>query len=294
MSKNSKRKHAPRFLHSRMISVVSISMVLFLVGIVTMIGLVGNGLKDYVRESFSFTVILTPESSDAELAKMQGQIEQKRFVKEVTFYSKEQAMQELQKELGENPEDFLGWNPLSPAFEVQVKSDYVVHPDSISLVERELNAFPLTQSVNYRKDIVKELNDNIRTITIVMVVVMALLLMISIVLINNTIRLLIYSKRFTIYTMRLVGATSGFIRRPFIRSSVWSGVLAAIIAIALLAWAWYHMITVYPLMRTVLTPLNGAIVAGVVLLIGVILSWIAASAAVTRYLRMNADKLYRA
>lgn len=294
MSKDNRRKHTPRFLHSKVISIISISMVLFLVGIVTMIGLVGNGLKNYVRESFSFTVILSPESSDQELTQMEDQLEQMRFVKSVSYFSKEQAMEELQKELGENPEDFLGWNPLSPTFEVQVKSDYVVEPDSIAMIEKELNAFSLTQSVSYRKDIVKELNDNIRTITIVMIVVAALLLMISIVLINNTIRLLIYSKRFTIYTMRLVGATAGFIRRPFIRSSVLSGIVAAVIAIGLLAWAWYHMISVYPLMRTVLTPTNGAIVAAVVLLIGVILSWIAASAAVTRYLRMNSDKLYRA
>lgn len=269
-------------------------MVLFLVGIVTMIGLVGNGLKDYVRESFSFTVILTPESSDSELAAMQDRIEHKRFVKEVTYFSKEEAMAALTKELGENPEDFLGWNPLSPTFEVQVKSDYVVHQDSIAMIERELSAFALTQSVSYRKDLVRELNDNIRTITIVTIIVAALLLMISVVLINNTIRLLIYSKRFTIYTMRLVGATAGFIRRPFIRSSVWSGILAALIAIALLAWGWYHLLRIYPVMNAVLTPLNAVIVAAVVLLIGIVLSWMAASGAVTRYLRMNADKLYRA
>ena len=269
-------------------------MVLFLVGIVAMIGLIGNGLKDYVRESFNFTVILTPEASTDELAKMQDDIEHKRFTKDVVFFSKEQAMQDLQKELGENPEDFLGWNPLSPTFDVQVKSEYVVHPDSITMVEKELAAYPLTQSVSYRKDLVKELNDNIRTITIVMIVVAALLLMISIVLINNTIRLLIYSKRFTIYTMRLVGATSNFIRRPFISTSVWSGVIAALIAIALLTWGAFHLISIYPLMRTVLTPTNGAIVAGIVLVIGIVLSWMASSSAVTRYLRMNADKLYRA
>lgn len=269
-------------------------MVLFLVGIVTMIGLIGNGLKDYVRESFSFTVILSPESTDAELAKMQDDIEHKRFVKEVTFFSKEQAMLELKDELGENPEEFLGWNPLSPTFEVQVKSDYVIQPDSVNMIEKELVAYPLAQSVSYRKDIVKELNDNIRTITIVMIIVAALLLMISIVLINNTIRLLIYSKRFTIYTMRLVGATPAFIRRPFIRSSISSGIFAAILAILLLGWGWSRLINVYPLMHTVLTPTNGAIVAVVVLLIGILISWFAASGAVTRYLRMNADKLYRA
>ena len=294
MSKQQQGRRAPGFLHSRIISIISIAMVLFLVGVVAMLGLVGTGLKDYVRESFNFTVLLTPEATDAEIAAMKGAISGESFAREVEFYSKEQAMAELTQELGESPEEFLGWNPLSPTFEVYVKADYITTQDSIRLVEQKLNSYPLTQSVSFRKDLVEELNSNIRTITLVMIAVAVLLLLISIVLINNTIRLLIYSKRFLIYTMRLVGATPSFIRWPFIRSNVWSGIISSLVALALLGWAWVHVMTSYPIMRTVFTPTNAAIVAGIVLILGILISWFSASAAVTRYLRMDADKLYKA
>lgn len=294
MSKHQQVRRAPGFLHSRIISIISIAMVLFLVGVVAMLGLVGTGLKDYVRESFNFTVLLTPEASDAEIAAMQDQIQREQFVREVEFYSKEQAMAELTQELGESPEEFLGWNPLSPTFEVYVKADYISSTDSIRMVEEKLNTYPLTQSVSFRKDLVEELNSNIRTITIVMIVVAVLLLLISTVLINNTIRLLIYSKRFLIYTMRLVGATPSFIRWPFIRSNVWSGIISSLVALVLLAWTWVHVVTNYPIMRTVFTTTNATIVAGIVVVLGIVISWLSASAAVSRYLRMDADKLYRA
>lgn len=294
MSKKERKKGTPSFFHSRVISIISISMVLFLLGVVAMIGLVGSGLKDYVRESVNFTILLSPEAEESEIAVMERELKSEPFVKEVTYISKEQAMAELQKELGENPEDFLGWNPLSPTFEVQLKADYVSERDSIAKVEKKLGGYLLTQSLSYKNDLVDELNKNIQTITLVMTVVAGLLLLISIVLINNTIRLLIYSKRFSIYTMKLVGAKSSFIRRPFIRYNVWSGIIAAIIAIGFLAWTWYYLVTTYPLMRTVLTDTNSIIVAVIVIVAGILISWFSASSAVTKYLRMNMNKLYRA
>lgn len=294
MSNKERKKGTPSFFHSRVISIISISMVLFLLGVVAMIGLVGNGLKDYVRESVNFTILLSPEAEESEIAVMERELRSEPFVKEVTYISKEQAMKELQKELGENPEDFLGWNPLSPTFEVQLHADYVSERDSIAMVEKKLGGYLLTQSLSYKNDLVEELNKNIQTITLVMTVVAGLLLLISIVLINNTIRLLIYSKRFSIYTMKLVGAKSSFIRRPFIRYNVWSGVIAAIISIAFLAWTWYYLVTTYPLMRTVLTERNSIIVAVLVIIAGILISWFSASSAVTKYLRMNMNKLYRA
>lgn len=294
MSNKERKKGTPSFFHSRVISIISISMVLFLLGVVAMIGLVGNGLKDYVRESVNFTILLSPEAEESEIAVMERELRSEPFVKEVTYISKEQAMKELQKELGENPEDFLGWNPLSPTFEVQLHADYVSERDSIAKVEKKLGGYLLTQSLSYKNDLVEELNKNIQTITLVMTVVAGLLLLISIVLINNTIRLLIYSKRFSIYTMKLVGAKSSFIRRPFIRYNVWSGVIAAIISIAFLAWTWYYLVTTYPLMRTVLTERNSIIVAVLVIIAGILISWFSASSAVTKYLRMNMNKLYRA
>lgn len=292
-STHQKKGVQPSFFHSRVISIISISMVLFLLGVVTMLGLVASGLKTYVRESVNFTVLLSPEAQPEEIAIMERELKQEPFVKEVTYFSKEQALVDLTEELGESPEEFLGWNPLSPTFEIQVHEEYIANRDSITIVENRLNEYLLTQSLSFKYDLMEELNKNIQTLTIVMIVVATLLLLISIVLINNTIRLLIYSKRFTIYTMKLVGATPGFIRRPFVWYNIWSGIIGAIIAIAFLAWAWYHLISNYPLMRSVLTNQNGLIVAAVVLVLGILISWLSASSAVTRYLRMNVNKLYR-
>lgn len=294
MSERKQKKGSPRFFHSRLISIISISMVLFLLGVMTMTGLIGSGLKDYVRESVSFTVLLSPDAEPSEITVMERELRREPFVKEVTYYSKEQALLELQKELGENPEDFLGWNPLSPTFEVQLHSEYVSNRDSIAMVEKKLGGYLLTESLSYKNDLVDELNKNIRTVTLVMIVVAALLLLISIVLINNTIRLLIYSKRFSIYTMKLVGAKNSFIRRPFIRYNVWSGVIAAFIATAILAWVWYYMTTSYPLMRAVMTDINSIIVVVVVFVAGILISWFSAASAVSKYLRMDMNKLYRA
>ncbi|MDO5036280.1 MAG: permease-like cell division protein FtsX [Porphyromonas sp.] len=293
MSNNKKRKRAPGFFHSQSISVISIAMVLFLMGVVAVMWLIGGDLKNHVRESVNFTILLSPESDPGEITAMKRALEREPFVKELEYYSKEQAMVELQKELGENPEEFLGWNPLSPTFEVYVEADYIANEDSIAIVEEALSGYPMTESLSFKHDLVSELNENISKLTIILLVLAALLLLISIVLINNTIRLLIYSKRFTIYTMRLVGATPSFIRRPFVRYNVWSGVVAAMIAMAFLAWGWWYVLDHYPLMRTLLTLDHALTVGAVVLLLGVVISWMSASWAVTRYLRMNVNKLYR-
>lgn len=295
MSENKHKKGGtPSFVHSRLISIISISMVLFLLGIVTMLGLVGNGLKTYVRESVNFTVVLSPEAQPEEITIMEAQLKQEPFVKGIKYFSKEEALVELTKELGESPEEFLGWNPLSPTFEITLKEEYISERDSIVKVEEALNNYLLTQSLSYKQDLVEQINSNIKTLTIVMIVLAGLLLLISTVLINNTIRLLIYSKRFLIYTMKLVGATPRFIRRPFVRYNIWSGVMASLVAIAFLGWLWYHLITNYPLINSVLTMQNALIVAGVVFILGILISWFSASRAVTKYLKMNVNKLYRA
>lgn len=259
-----------------------------------MLGLVGSGLKTYVRESLNFTLLLSPEAEPSEIALMESKLRKEPFVRDIKYYSKEEALKELTDELGESPEAFLGWNPLSPTFEITLNEAYVTNKDSIQVVEQKLNDYVLTQSLSYKQDLVERLNNNIQTLTIVMIVLAALLLLISIVLINNTIRLLIYSRRFIIYTMRLVGATPRFIRRPFVRYNIWSGVMASIVAIGFLGWLWYHLITTYPLMHSVLTIEKTYIVASIVLVLGILISWFSASGAVSKYLRMDVNKLYRA
>lgn len=294
MSTKQKKARRVPVTGSSFLSTVSICAVLFLIGLVAMIGLVGQGLGNYIRESLSYTVLLDPESPDQDIASMKERIASKRYTKEVTYFSKEEAMKELSEELGENPEDFLGWNPLSPTLEVHVLSEYAASPDSVQMIAQELESFPITQTVSYRKDLVDELNRNLSNIAIIMGALALLLLVISVVLINNTIRLRVYAKRFIIYTMRLVGATGSFIRRPFITSSIRSGIIAAIVAIGLMIWCRYYLLLKYPILGGVLTLRHMAIAGAVVLVAGILISWIASSASVSRYLKMDEDRLYRA
>lgn len=294
MSTKQKKAHRVPVTGSSFLSTVSICAVLFLIGLVAMIGLVGRGLGNYIRESLSYTVLLDPESPDQEILSMRDRISQRPYTKEVTYYSKEEAMKELSEELGENPEDFLGWNPLSPTLEVHVLSEYAASPDSVQMIAQELEAFPITQTVSYRKDLVDELNRNLNSIAIIMGGLALLLLVISVVLINNTIRLRVYAKRFIIYTMRLVGATGSFIRRPFIASSIRAGIIAAIVAIGLMIWCRYYLLLKYPILGGVLSVRHMVIAGGIVLVAGILISWIASAASVSRYLKMDEDRLYRA
>lgn len=294
MSTKQKNAHRVPVTGSSFLSTVSICAVLFLIGLVAMIGLVGRGLGNYIRESLSYTVLLDPESPDQEILSMRDRISQRPYTKEVTYFSKEEAMKELSEELGENPEDFLGWNPLSPTLEVHVLSEYAASPDSVQMIAKELEAFPITQTVSYRKDLVDELNRNLNSIAIIMGGLALLLLVISVVLINNTIRLRVYAKRFIIYTMRLVGATGSFIRRPFIASSIRAGIIAAIVAIGLMIWCRYYLLLKYPILGGVLSVRHMVIAGGIVLVAGILISWIASAASVSRYLKMDEDRLYRA
>lgn len=288
-----KRERIPGFLHSRIISIISISMMLFLVGVVVTLGLVGAELGSYIREKFSFTILLSSEVKDEDITKMKHSLKKEPFVKSLLFHSKEEALKELTEALGENPEEFLMWNPLLPSFEVFIPSSYMAQKDSVAFVLKKLEAYPLVDKVMYKKDFLEELNENIRTISFWIGGGALLLLLISIVLINNTIRLLIYSKRFLIYTMKLVGATPAFIRRPFVWSSVGNGIISAILALLLLAWSWYHIISVYPVLRSLLTYEMWGVVASVVLALAVLLSAFSAVIAVGKYIYMDANKLYR-
>ena len=286
-------KRSPGFLHTRIISTVSIAMVLFLIGVITLLGLIGHSLQEFVREQFTFSVSLPAESSPADIKRVGDELRAQPFVKEITFHSKEEALQSIIAELGENPEDVVGWNPLQPSYEVTVKSGYIASSDSLAQVEKTLRKYAVADQLGYKQDLIKRLNHNLRTATIVMIGIALVLLTISVVLIHNTIRLLIYSKRFLIYSMRLVGATHGFIRRPFVAQGVFSGFFAALIALAFLAWLWVYLLQNYPYMHTVLTLPVAGIVAGVVVVLGVIIALFSSVVAVNKYLNMNINKLYR-
>lgn len=293
LMRQKEKRHKPGFWHSRLTGIVSVSMVLFLLGLVVMIGLVGRELKVYVQESMIVAAIMSPDATDSEVKALDAFLRRQSAVKAMRYISKDEALKEITTELGEDPQEFLGWNPLSPAFELHLKSEVSADREAVGAFLAELNKQELIQRVNYRRDLLDEVNNNIRIITFVMIVVAGLLLLVSFTLVSNTIRLLIYSRRFSIYTMRLVGATPGFIRRPFVVQNLYNGLIASLIAISLLVWGAFYLVSLYPVMGVLVTWQNAIILIGVIILFGIIISVWSASATVNKYMRMDMNKLYR-
>ena len=287
----SKKKNTISFFNSHLISVVSISLVLYLLGIIFIMGLLGNELTHYVKENITISVLLAEDVSDIKIRTMRDDLESKPFVKSTEYISKEQASLEMQRALGEDPETFLGFNPFHASIEVKLRSEYT-HPDSLKLIEKRISSQASVTEVQYRQDMMQVVNQNIRRIGVVLLALFVVLIVISFVLINNTVRLLIYSKRFIIYTMRLVGATPSFIRRPFIRYNVLSGIVAGVLAVILLMGSLYYIKTEFINLEELLNPDKMLLIYIFVFFSGIFLSVIAAFFAVNRYLRMGRGKLY--
>jgi len=279
------------FSNSRFTSVVSIALVLYLLGLIFLMALLGNKLSVYVKENLSFSVVLKEDQKEADIKRIQKNLDDLPFIKSTEYISKEQAARELEEELGENPETFLGFNPLQASIEVKLRSEYA-NPDSLANIERKIKSYTSVSELLYRKDMMEVVNDNIQRIGLILMTLALVLMIISFVLISNTIRLLIYSKRFLIHTMQLVGATAGFIRRPFINYNMVSGILAAILAILLLIASLYYLQSELAGFVQILDVGSLLLVFVVVLALGLVLSIVATYFAVSRYLRMDADKMY--
>jgi len=286
-----KVKNTVSFFNSHLISVISISLVLYLLGLILIIWFLGNALSHYVRENIAISVVLTDDLPDEKLREIRKELERQPFVKSTEFISKEQALLEMQRELGVNPEIFLGFNPFHASIEIKLKSEYS-HPDSLQLIEKRISSQASVSEVQYRKDMIQTVNQNIRSIGIVLVILLFVLIVISLVLINNTVRLLIYSKRFLIYTMRLVGATSSFIRKPFIRNNMVNGFISGILAIILLMGSLYYVKVEFMNLEDILDSETMLLIYLIVFASGIILSVIAAFFAVNRYLRMSHRKMF--
>ena len=279
------------FFHSRLTSIISISLVLFLLGLIFLIGLLGNKLSVYVKENISFSIVLKDSQKEADIKKMQRTLKALPFIKSTEYISKEQAAKELEEELGENPETFLGFNPLQASIEVKLHSQYA-NPDSLKMIEKKIKNYTSVSDLLYRKDMMEMVNDNMKRVSLLLLALAGVLMTISFVLIGNTIRLLIYSKRFLIHTMKLVGATAGFIRRPFVWYNVVSGFFASILAILMLTGALFYLQNELSGFIQLLD-IKALIIAYVgILIIGISLSIVATVFAVNKYLRMDVDKLY--
>ncbi len=279
------------FFHSRLTSIISIALVLFLMGLIMLMGLLGNKLSVYVKENLSFSIVLKDNIKETEIKKMQTKLDALPYIKSTAYISKEQAAKELEEELGENPETFLGFNPLQASIEVKLHADYA-NPDSLPLIEKTIKSYTSVDELLYRKDMMELVHNNLQRLGVILLTLAAVLTLISFVLIGNTIRLLIYSKRFLIHTMQLVGATAGFIRAPFIRYNLVSGLIASLLAIMLLTGSLYYLQHELDGFIQLLDMRSLLIVDGAMLVLGLLLSTIATVFAVNKYLRMKVDQLY--
>ena len=270
---------------------ISVSLVLFLIGLECVVLMSARELVRHVRESVALTIVLDEEVTTDEIQRMQTLMEAAPYCLEVQFISREQALQEHIDNLGEDPQKFLGYNPLTDAFEIHLYEQYTIS-DSILTIEQQLRSLPYVDNILYQQDVVKTLDHNLNEISVVLLLVALALLIIALVLISNTIQLQVYSKRFIINTMRLVGATPWVIKWPFIRRNLLMGLEASLIACAMLAFAYYYCMERLGVMLFPMTKMHIGFLVAVVLLCGLIITFLASLAATNRYIRMKTNKLY--
>ena len=291
MSESKSGRHIT-FFNARLTSTISISLVLFILGIVVLMGILATRLSMYVKENMGFSIVLKENVKESQVKKLQKKLDIAPYVRATQYISKEDALKELEVELGENPKDLLGFNPLQASIEVKLRSDYA-HPDSLVWIEKGLRKGTVAiDDIVYQKDLIQLVNDNIRRISFMLLGLAVVLMLISFALISNTIRLGAYSKRFIIHTMKLVGATPAFIRKPFIISNIINGIIGAFIAMALLSGCVYYLLTEFDNLYTLIDISSLFWVFVIVLLLGVVLTAISARFAVNRYIRMDRDNLY--
>ena len=271
-------------------SSISTTLVLLL-GLVVFFVLAAHNLSIYVRENINFSVLISDDMKEADILKLQKRLDKEPFVKQTEYISKKQALKEQTEAMGTDPEEFLGYNPFTASIEIKLHSDYA-NSDSIAKIEKLIKKNTNIQEVLYQRELIDLVNENIRNISLVLLTLAVVLTLISFALINNTIRLAIYSKRFLIHTMKLVGASWGFIRRPFLRRNIWSGVLAGIMADAILMGAAYWLVSYEPELIRVITPEVMLLVSGSVLVFGIIITFLCAYLSINKYLRMKASTLY--
>ena len=272
-------------------SSISTTLVLLLLGLVVFFVLTAHNMSVYVRENISFSVLISDDMKEADILKIQNKQNQEPYVKQSEYISKKQALKEQTEAMGTDPEEFLGYNPFTASLEIKLHSDYA-NSDSIAKIEKMIKKNSNIQDVLYRKELIDAVNENIRNISLVLLALAVVLTFISFALINNTIRLAIYSKRFLIHTMKLVGASWSFIRGPFLRKNVWSGVLAGMLADAILMGTAYWAVTYEQELIQVITPEVMLIVCGSVLVFGIVITWLCAYISMNKYLRMKANTLY--
>lgn len=270
---------------------ISTTLVLVLLGMVFLSVFLARRLSDSVKEDLTVTVLLSEEATEPELATLKARLSTERFVSRIDYISKEQALKEQIKAMGSDPSDFLGANPFTASFEIHMKAAYS-NSDSLNWISAYLKEQPMTDDVIYQKELVDAINTNLHRLSYVFLFLAALLTLVSVALINNTVRLSLYASRFVIRTMKLVGATHGFIRRPFMSRSFYMGLTAAIVANGLL-FGGIQMITRYDPSTTVyFDDMMLLCTSALIIVISLTLTLACTYFSTNKYLKKKASEVY--
>ena len=283
------RKH--RFRNSYLTSAISVSLVLCLIGLECILLLSAGSLITRMRENITLTSVLSNETDSTQCVRMETILSDSQRFSGYTYISSEQALEDHIRSLGEDPAAFLGYNPLSASYEIH-PTDVYSAPDSLAVIAKELEALPFVTEVIYPRDLADLMSSNVHDFSLILLAVALALLLISMVLIVNTIRLQIYSKRFIINTMTLVGATSWVTRRPFVLRNMRMGALAALVALAVLSGLVYYVDFKLGILLFPLTWQNILFVSSIVLCSGLLITLFASLIATGRYIRMDNNSLY--
>ncbi|MDA3880362.1 MAG: permease-like cell division protein FtsX [Prolixibacteraceae bacterium] len=280
-----------KLLNSYFVSTLSITLLLFLIGLLSFMIFNAKYINDYIRENIGFTIVLDEQVREVDLLRLQKLLAVQPEVKSAVYVDAVTAAQELQSELGEDFVGFLGYNPLHASIDVKLYAAYT-HNDSLAVLEHKFMEFSNVQEVYYQRNLVNLINENTNKIGLVLIILGGVMLFIFIALMNNTIRLSIYSKRFIINTMQLVGATRSFIRKPFVGNSVMQGIIGAFLAniflFALVLSFNKNFSEVYSVSAiNVIAP-----VIVIVFLFGVFISWLSTRFAVNKFLKLRYDELF--
>ncbi len=291
MASNFEKYQRRRLISSYFSVVLSIALVLFLLGLLGLLVLNAKNVADHFKEQVAMTVYFKDSAKEPEMKKMQKDLAAAEYTKSLNYVSKEEAAKKQSEEIGEDFVKFLGYNPLQNSIDIFLKADYVSDAQ-VKKVADSLAAKKYVEEVNYDQPLISLLNENIKKISLWIVIISALFTFIAVLLINSSIRLSVYSKRFTIKTMQMVGATKGFIRRPFVWKSVKLGIFGALIAMAGMAGVLYYLDKTFPQLDILADKKMLLGLFGGVFLMGILITWFSTFIATQRFLNLRTDELY--
>ena len=291
MANRDNRMMRRRLMNAYLSSVISISLVLLLVGVASMLLVNAKGVSDYFKENMQISVMMKQNVTDEAAMEYKEVLDGERYIKSTSFISKEQGQKELAEQLGEDFLDVFETSPIPVSIDVTLEADYV-SSDSLEVVRAEIAENPLVEEVVYQRSLVDALNANLSRISLILSIFIALLLFISFVLINNTVRLSVYARRFTIHTMKLVGATRSFIRAPFLVQSVFQGLFASFLAIIVLLGLMFLMRSEFAQLFEIFRMELLLLVMGIVVAAGLAICLISTYFVVNKLISLRKDELY--